>query len=259
MAAEKTKKNDYQTLKAATKNGGINSHDQTTLKPSVKMKEDLLIGNLADPIKQTDEGILPEVITPKMESTRTESFVPAAGRQPHEIDASYGEQTKRKKKRRKSEKDRQLLESEKWLGRNGHNLTYVGLYLFSILVFFRPYELIPALSFLSTSAFFFRPGDARRLYSDAAFDRRLADDIFNGSEMHPGDDINRARHDADCQRPGDGLDDFQRFVYQSGFDVHRDGQCFADAPPFDGFDVAFPVGRNLSQLRRLKSLYERRI
>jgi len=47
------------------------------------------------------------------------------------------------------------LASEKWFTRSGHNLTYIGLFLFSILVFFRPYELIPALSFLSATAFYF--------------------------------------------------------------------------------------------------------
>lgn len=44
---------------------------------------------------------------------------------------------------------------ERWLVRNGHTLTFVGLYLFSVMVLFRPYELIPGLGFLSTSAFYF--------------------------------------------------------------------------------------------------------
>lgn len=59
------------------------------------------------------------------------------------------------KKAKRDEKDRELLSHERWLARNGHLLTYVGLYLFSILVLFRPYELIPALSFLSATAFYF--------------------------------------------------------------------------------------------------------
>jgi hypothetical protein len=39
--------------------------------------------------------------------------------------------------------------------RNGHTFSYLGLYFFSILVLFRPYELVPALSFLSATALYF--------------------------------------------------------------------------------------------------------
>jgi O-antigen ligase len=59
------------------------------------------------------------------------------------------------KKDRKEAKDRQLLTSDRWLVRNGHKLTYVGLFLFSIMVLFRPYEIVPALGFLSATAFYF--------------------------------------------------------------------------------------------------------
>ena len=46
------------------------------------------------------------------------------------------------KKRQKREKiDHKLLTSDTWLLRRGHLLTYISLYLFSIMVFFRPYEL----------------------------------------------------------------------------------------------------------------------
>jgi O-antigen ligase len=47
-----------------------------------------------------------------------------------------------------------LLFSESWVMQNGHLVTYVGLYVFSILVWFRPYELIPSLGFLSATAFY---------------------------------------------------------------------------------------------------------
>jgi len=155
MPSEKTKKNNYQTLNAASKNGGINSHDQATLKPSVKKKENLLVENLINPNGKTEREIASEATLPEIESSRIKIFVPAADDKPLKTDASYSEQIKQKTKEKNSEKNRKLLEGEKWVGQNGHTLTYAGLYLFSILVFFRPYELIPALSFLSTSAFFF--------------------------------------------------------------------------------------------------------
>ena len=59
------------------------------------------------------------------------------------------------KKAKQSEADKQTLGKERWLARNGHFATFIGLYLFSILVLFRPYELTPALGFLSATAFYF--------------------------------------------------------------------------------------------------------
>ena len=63
--------------------------------------------------------------------------------------------TRSAKKAEQAEKDREVLTSENWLVRNGHGLTYFGLYLFSILVLFRPYEIIPGLGFLASTAFYF--------------------------------------------------------------------------------------------------------
>ncbi len=59
------------------------------------------------------------------------------------------------RRERKQQKDVKLLEKERWLVRNGHTFTYVGLFIFSVLVLFRPYELISSLSFLSATAFYF--------------------------------------------------------------------------------------------------------
>ena len=58
----------------------------------------------------------------------------------------------------RGEKDRLLLKKDSWLVRNGHLFTYVGLYLFSVMVLFRPYELIGGLGFLSATAFYFALG-----------------------------------------------------------------------------------------------------
>ncbi|MCB1024223.1 MAG: hypothetical protein KDB79_07530 [Acidobacteria bacterium] len=58
------------------------------------------------------------------------------------------------KREKKIEQDKKLLSGDNWLIRNGHGITYAGLFAFSVLVLFRPYELIPQLSFLSSSAFY---------------------------------------------------------------------------------------------------------
>ena len=53
------------------------------------------------------------------------------------------------------ERDKEVLRGDRWLVRNGHSLTYIGLYLFSVMVFFRPYEIVPGLGFLSQTAIYF--------------------------------------------------------------------------------------------------------
>jgi O-antigen ligase len=42
--------------------------------------------------------------------------------------------------------------SDNWLVRRGHTLSYIGIFLFTFTLYFRPYELIPGLSALSSMA-----------------------------------------------------------------------------------------------------------
>ena len=46
------------------------------------------------------------------------------------------------------------VEAGKWQARKGHGLTFVCLFVFSIVLYFRPYELVPALSSFKTMAFY---------------------------------------------------------------------------------------------------------
>src|SRR6185436_7674907 len=46
------------------------------------------------------------------------------------------------------------LEAGKWQPKRGHGVTFALLFLFSIVLYFRPYELIPALSGFKTMAFY---------------------------------------------------------------------------------------------------------
>ena len=43
--------------------------------------------------------------------------------------------------------------NETWIHKHGHTISYAGVFLFTTVVFFRPYEFSPSLSWLSTSAF----------------------------------------------------------------------------------------------------------
>lgn len=44
------------------------------------------------------------------------------------------------------------LPAASWVLKRGHSLTYLGLFVFTFLVYFRPYELFPSLAWLSRSA-----------------------------------------------------------------------------------------------------------
>jgi O-antigen ligase len=46
-----------------------------------------------------------------------------------------------------------VLKKENWIVRRGHALTYLGLFLFTVVLYFRPYELFAALSSMSSMAF----------------------------------------------------------------------------------------------------------
>lgn len=46
------------------------------------------------------------------------------------------------------------VEAGKWQPKQGHGVTFVFLFLFSIILYFRPYEMIPALSSFKTMAFY---------------------------------------------------------------------------------------------------------
>lgn len=47
-----------------------------------------------------------------------------------------------------------LTKSETWLRRRGHTLSFAGLFLFSVILYLRPYELFPSLSSFKTMAFY---------------------------------------------------------------------------------------------------------
>jgi putative inorganic carbon (HCO3(-)) transporter len=162
MPAKRSESLDYKSLSSTAKNGGANSGDRATLKPSNGKKNDFSeiaeiadksLVNLKREIKEIE--IPPEPVAPQAETIQTEVFVSAPNDVNLAKDLTYAEQIKQKREDKKAQKDLNLLTGDRWLARNGHTLSYIGLYLFSILVLYRPYELIDGLSFLSATAFYF--------------------------------------------------------------------------------------------------------
>lgn len=160
---------DYRTLASPGKKGGTNSHEQASLKPLGSTKpqtheienphEPAHAHSLTNPYSTKNQEF-PSERNPGSSfaetSGQTEIFVSES--RPEEApvaDLGYAEQVKRRKAEKIADRDRKLINDENWLRRNGHMLSYIGLYMFSILVLFRPYELIPGLGFLSATAFYF--------------------------------------------------------------------------------------------------------
>jgi O-antigen ligase len=181
MSVNENKKRDYNSLGSAKKNDGRQDHEPTTLKPANKSEHpdgkkvdsnrqnlvnynreqklvspDTAVGKVKPKIA-VEPGVHPSEITA---DANNKSEVTPLQSTESEINVrsdveNYSEILKLKKEEKKEEQDLKLLSNESWVIRNGHFLTYVGLYCFSILVFFRPYELISGLGFLSATAFYF--------------------------------------------------------------------------------------------------------
>ncbi len=178
MSADQPKNSDYKSLTPKAKTGGANSPDQTSLSPlgnsrsethkkaensqnlkpydkiqELRNSQNLTNLNLKNTSKFPSDSFSSSF---KAEETaQAEIFMPSEKDSKPADELPFAERQKRRKVEKKAEKDRQLLSEDNWLKRNGHTFSYLGLYLFSILVLFRPYELVSGLSFLSATAFYF--------------------------------------------------------------------------------------------------------
>lgn len=159
MSSKKAKSLDYESLVSAVKRDSAKSGSQTTLEPSKKqnnLKNDSSTKNLPNRQKHISENkAVSEPISEVETAAEANNIVFAVEEVNSDEATSHSTSVKQEKKEKKAEKDRRLLSGEHWLARNGHALTYVGLYLFSILVLFRPYELTDSLAFLKSTAFYF--------------------------------------------------------------------------------------------------------
>jgi hypothetical protein len=152
MLSNKNKSLDYQSLASKAKKNNSEFSNQSNLKSVKKQKhlsEDSSEKGLFNRQKKGQKN-LPESISEITETKATYKV-----EDPHfETETNSTNSVKQKKQEKKAAKDRKILSSDRWLTRNGHALTFVGLYLFSVLVLFRPYELTASLAFLSSTAFY---------------------------------------------------------------------------------------------------------
>ena len=94
------------------------------------------------------EPIEPEIVfTPSGAAALPSNLAPAAPAKVPKAPAIPGKEEKPKPSFME-------VEAGKWTKTRGHGVTFACLYLFSIVLYFRPYELIPALSSLKSMAFY---------------------------------------------------------------------------------------------------------
>jgi putative inorganic carbon (HCO3(-)) transporter len=157
MPIDASKENDHKPLTPRPKTGAEPSNGPRSLAPSATHTtaipgEPKSLVNLSysygnGPDQVRDTAIAEPVTTAEVTLIDTSESASAPKKRPSK--------PKSERRARKDEKDRVLLTQDRWLVRNGHFMTYVGLYLFSIMVLFRPYETIPGLGFLSATAYYF--------------------------------------------------------------------------------------------------------
>ena len=149
MSATKTKDKDFQTLAPSPKNLR-QTVEPGSLKPSLLNQSKEIVQTNQKPETTAEENVLPR----KNGSSCAPEGKVVPEIEPKQVSA-LPQSPKHNKQIKRAAKDLKLLAGDRWLVRNGHFFSYIGLYLFSVLVLFRPYELIGALGFLSATAFYF--------------------------------------------------------------------------------------------------------
>ena len=162
MSTNDSKRHGYESMGSLHKMADASSSEQKSLKPSGKKKknndEKVDQSNLTAPKREIEDDntqIQLEKLNNKpsdmnlLAFSEIESLTPDVKLEsPKQIEEPTSEDTltpservRFKKREKIKRRDEKLLSSDTWLLRKGHLITYIVLYLFSILVFFRPYEL----------------------------------------------------------------------------------------------------------------------
>jgi hypothetical protein len=148
MSANKNKTPDYKTLSFGSKENGVNG--RSSFKPLKSPKK--------EEFEQSLKNFNPKYETSEAAEARrfvvSESVMATGETDPsienfNQISDSYAEQERPNKKQKKIEKDERLLSSDRWLTRNGHTLTYAGIFLFTLILYFRPTNGFPVFRVLA--------------------------------------------------------------------------------------------------------------
>jgi putative inorganic carbon (hco3(-)) transporter len=153
MSAKKANSLDYKTLSSRPKENG--GDGVSSLKPSNSLnKETEIPETLVNPLQKYEKRETAAETQASGGETIPAEKKTKINESPDQPQLTYAEEQKSNKKQKLVERDRRLLSSDRWLARNGHTLTYIGIFLFTLVVYFRPYELFPALYGLRSIALY---------------------------------------------------------------------------------------------------------
>lgn len=146
MASGKAK--NYESLKPGVKKNAARDYETVSSRKIEDRTKKISAGELTDSarttLSETNGGESEIPVSPKpVISENIEESEPI----------NYTEQQKIEKATKQKHQREKLLTSDDWIVRNGHNFTFAGIFLFTVFVFFRPYELIPGMGFLQSGAF----------------------------------------------------------------------------------------------------------
>ena len=144
MKSKKPQSHNYQSLSSSSGKKKSRNDNYSSVLPA---KSETADASIEEQTIRTDNFSFQE----RSETISTESN--AGENLVAEENESYSTKQKRNREEKKSFERQKRLNSDNWIARNGHNLTFFGIFLFTFFVFFRPYELIPGASFLSSGAF----------------------------------------------------------------------------------------------------------
>lgn len=166
MSTNKITRNDYQTLSSSNKKGQKNSDEGLTLKPFQKNQPDNSDnqGSLVNSYRDNSESLInpyrkiekteeTQAILVKTEEVEKKDTLPKSEELSPQL--GFAEAQKLEKSQKSAEKDKKLLSNDRWLVRSGHLFTYIGLFAFAAVVYFRPYEWIPGFQGLTSIALVF--------------------------------------------------------------------------------------------------------
>lgn len=161
MSSGRSTEHEREPVTNGSRASGQISDDQANLKGprSAKHPAKAELQNLKNVGRHEESTVdaVAEYPADEVAALRAKSLISDAGDKVERDEPLRSEspQPKSAKKVKKQTRDRELLSQDRWLARNGHLLTYIGLFLFSIMVLFRPYEIVPGLEFLSATAYYF--------------------------------------------------------------------------------------------------------
>src|SRR5688500_7399803 len=113
--AKKPKPGSYSSL-----NAGRKKQDAVDLSDKTKPNDS---GKYLNPLEKNLRR--PELVSKKDAETKEENS-----------ELSFSEKKKLEKENKKIQKAEDLINSETWLIRNGHTITFIGVFLFSFFVFY---------------------------------------------------------------------------------------------------------------------------